>query len=779
MKFGIGQPVRRVEDARLLSGAGRYTDDIVLPRQAYAYFLRSPHAHADIARIDTAAARSAPGVRAVIVGPDLAAAGVKPIPCTAPVVNRDGSTTPLAHRPAIAQGRVRYVGEIVAMVVAEGLAEAKDAAELIEVDYRPLPAVVDTAGALEAGAPQIWDFAPGNVVFDWTKGDERATTAAFDKAAHKVSIELVNNRVIPSSLEPRNAIGDYSAHDGRLTLYCSSQGGHSIKKLLAADVFKVPVAKLRVVTPDVGGGFGMKLFTYPEYVAVLFAARALKRPVKWTGERGEAFLADTHGRDHVTRAELALDRNGKFLAMRVNTIANLGAYLSNYGPFIPTDAGTAMLAGVYTTPAIFVEVRGAYTNTAPIDAYRGAGRPEANYATERLVDLAAHQLSIAPDELRRRNFIPPTAMPYKTALDAVYDSGDFARNMQDAMKAAEWAGFPARRDEAASRGKLRGIGLATYIEACGGGPDESATIRFDPSGGVAVFVGNQSNGQGHETFYAQLAADKLGVPFESVRVVQGDTDQIVYGNVTGGSRALSVGGTALITAADRVIAKGKKLAAHLLEAAENDIEFRDGRFVIAGTDRGKTIIEIAKASFDMAKLPGELSPGLEDSANFLSAASTYPNGCHIAEVEIDPETGRLAFVRYTVVDDFGRVVNPLTLAGQVHGGSAQGIGQALLEACVYDHASGQLLTGSFMDYALPRASDVPTFNFAYNEIPCTANPLGVKGAGEAGAIGAPPAVINAVLDALWSLGVRRIDMPATPERIWQAIQAARTRQAAE
>ena len=778
-KFGIGQPVRRVEDARLLAGGGRYTDDINLPRQAHAFFLRSPHAHATLDRIDSAAARNASGVLGVFVGDDLVKAGVGAIPCTAPLDNRDGTAMKMPDRHAIAVGRVRHVGEIVALVVAESLAEARDAAELIEVDYGSLPAVVDTAGALAADAPRIWDFAKRNQVFDWTMGDEAKTKAAFAKAARVVSIDLINNRVIPSSLEPRGAIGDHSPADGRLTLYCSSQGGWSIKQLLAGDIFKLPPRQIRVVTPDVGGGFGMKLFTYPEYVAVLFAARALRRPVKWSGERSEAFLADTHGRDHVTHAELALDKDAKFIGLHVRTTANLGAYLSNYAPFIPTGAGTAMLAGVYTTPAIFVEVTGVYTNTAPLDAYRGAGRPEANYVVERLVDAAARELGIPCDELRRRNFISSSAMPYKTALDATYDSGEFARNMTDAMKNADWAGFAARRAAAAKRGRLRGIGMATYIEACGGGPDESAQIRFDPSGNVTILVGGQSNGQGHETFYAQLAADRLGVPFERIRVVQGDTDQIVYGNSTGGSRALAVGGSAVLGAADRIVVKGKKFAAHLLEASEADIEFRDGVFAIAGTDRRKTIGEIAQASFDMANLPKELSPGLDESANFLSPASTFPNGCHICELEIDQATGTVEIVRYTIVDDFGRVVNPLTLAGQVHGGTVQGIGQALYERCVYDAQSGQLLTGSFMDYCLPRADGVPEFAFAYNEVPCTANPLGVKGSGEAGAIGAPPAVMNAVVDALAPLGVRHVDMPATPEKIWRAIQTAPSRQAAE
>ncbi|MBI3452466.1 MAG: xanthine dehydrogenase family protein molybdopterin-binding subunit [Rhodospirillales bacterium] len=779
VKFGIGQPVRRVEDQRLLTGAGNYLDDVVLPRQAYAHFLRSPHAHAKLVRIDADAARAAPGVLGVFTGADLKAAGIGNIPCNIPLQNRNGSPLKVPPRPAIAQERVRFVGDTVAMVVAETLAEAKDAAELIEVEYDPLPAIADSEIARAEGAPQIWDFAKDNVAFDWTTGDEAKTKVQFAEAHRAVRIDLVNNRVVPNSMEPRGAIGAWSSAEGRWTLYASTQGGSGLRKMLAGDIFKVPENRVRVVTGDVGGGFGMKLFLYPEYIGAMFAARALGRPVKWTGERSDAFLTDSHGRDHRTHAELALNKDGKFLGLHVRTTANLGAYFSNYGPFIPTMAGSAMLAGCYTTPAIFVEVTGVYTNTAPLDAYRGAGRPEANYVVERIVDAAARETGLGPDEIRRRNFIPPSAMPYRTALGSVYDSGEFAKNMDDAIKAADWAGFPARRAEAAKRGKLRGIGMATYIEACGGGNDETAQIRFDAAGGVAVLIGNQSNGQGHETTYAQLVADRLGVPFESVRVIQGDTDQILYPGLTGGSRMLSVGGSAVLGAAERIIAKGKKLTAHLLEAAEADIEFEDGVFRIAGTDRTRSMEQIVKASFNMAKLPKGMSPGLDETSNHIPAGSTFPNGCHICELEIDRATGTVEIVRYTVVDDFGKVVNPLMLAGQVHGGTVQGIGQALYESCVYDRESGQLLTGSFMDYCMPRADDVPFFSFAYNEVPCRNNPLGVKGSGEAGAIGAPPATINAVVDALTPFGIRNVDMPATPEKIWRLIDAAGAKQAAE
>jgi carbon-monoxide dehydrogenase large subunit len=777
VKFGIGQPVRRVEDLRLLTGAGRYTDDINVARQAYAAFLRSPHARARLTRVETAAAKTAPGVLGVFTGNDLAAAQLGDLPCMAPAVNRDGSPMKIPPRPAIARTHVHFAGDTVAMVVAETAAAARDAVERIEVDYETLPAVTDAEQALKPGAPQVWEPVPGNLAFDWSLGDEAKTAAAFSKAARVVTVELVNNRVVPSSMEPRNALGEYEPMTGKFTLYVSCQSTHGLRKVLADYIFKVPESKVRVVSPDVGGGFGMKIFLYPEYVNVLFAARALGRPVKWSGDRSEAFLTDTHGRDHHTRAELALDKDGKFLAFRVATDANLGAYASHYGPFIPTGAGSAMLNGVYAFPAVFVSVKGAYTNTAPLDAYRGAGRPEANYVVERVVDAAARETGLSADDIRRRNFIPPSAMPYTTALGSVYDTGDFAKNMDDAMKAAEWSGFPGRKAAAKRQGKLRGIGMATYIEACGGGNDETAQIRVAADGSVTLLIGNQSNGQGHETMYAQLVADRLGIPFESVRVLQGDSDAVLYTGLTGGSRATSVGGTAALTAADRIIAKGKQIAAHLLEASDADVEFADGRFKIVGTDKSKTFNDVVKTAYTPAKLPPGLSPGLDETANSLILPSTFPNGCHICEIEIDGATGVVSIDRYTIVDDFGRVINPLTLAGQVHGGTVQGIGQALYEGCMYDPESGQLLTGSFLDYCLPRADNVPSFSFAYNEVPTTANRLGVKGSGEAGAIGAPPAVVNAIVDALAEFGITHIDMPVTAEKIWRVISGAR--QAAE
>ncbi|MGH6967864.1 MAG: xanthine dehydrogenase family protein molybdopterin-binding subunit, partial [Stellaceae bacterium] len=620
--------------------------------------------------------------------------------------------------------------------------------------------------------PLVWDDILSNLCFDWETGNRKAAEAAFAKARHVIELSLVNNRLVANSMEPRGALGVYDAAEERFTLYTSTQGSHAIRRLLAANVFKLAENRIRVVTPDVGGAFGMKLFLYPEHGLVLHAARKLGRPVKWIGERGESFLSDAQGRDNVTRARLALDADLNFLAVDVETTANLGAYLSNFGTFIPTMAGTAMLAGVYRMSAAVVRVKGIYTNTVPVDAYRGAGRPEANYALERLVDHAARQLGVAPAELRRRNFIPPEAMPFKTVLGMTYDSGEFARNLADALKRADADGFPARKAQSEARGKLRGLGFSTYIEQCGGGFDEMAEIRFDSSGAVTVIVGSQSSGQGHQTAYAQLVADGLGVPFGRVRVHQGDTDIVGFGRGTGGSRSLPVAGNALGIAVKRIIDKGKKIAAHRLEAAEADIEFADGQYVIAGTDKRVSMIEIAQAAHNPLLLPAGFEPGFDEKAHYLPAAHTFPNGCHVCEVEIDPETGVTAVLRYVVVDDFGNVVNPLLLAGQIHGGVVQGIGQALIEGCVYDDG-GQLLTGSFTDYAMPHADDVPAVEFAYNVVPCRTNPLGVKGAGEAGAIGAPPAVINAVVDALAGLGIETIEMPATPHSVWRAIQQAR------
>jgi carbon-monoxide dehydrogenase large subunit len=774
MSVRIGQPVLRLEDHRLLRGLGRYVDDIVLPRQAHACFLRSPHAHARIAKIDATKARKLPGVIGILLGRDLAAAGIGDVPCMVAMKNRDGSDVVIPPRPAIAVDTVRFVGDTVALVVAETVAAAKDAAELIEVDYEAMPAVVDLKRAAERGAPQLWPHAKGNVAVDWTRGEEAPMRAAFAKAARVVAIDIVNNRLVTNSIEPRMAIGDYSSADGRYALYCGSQGGNRIHEPLASLCYRVPFGQIRVVTPDVGGGFGMKNFIYPEYVALPYAAKLYGRPIKWCGERGDAFLTDTHGRDHVTHARLALDRDGKFLALHVTTLANLGAYLSHYAPFIPTGAGGGLLTGCYDIPAAFVEVKGIYTNTTPVDAYRGAGRPEAAYVIERVVGEAARVTGLAPDEIRRRNFIRPEQMPYRNPLASTYDSGEFQRNMEQAMRAADWSGFAARKQAAAARGRLRGIGLAYYIEVCGGAPGETASVAFERSGRVTLLVSNKSNGQGHETAYAQIAAARLGLPMDRFTVLQGDSDQFSHPGGTGGSRALTAGGPAVNLACDRLIVKAKQIAALMLEAAPADIEFKDGVLKIAGTDRSVALADVAQKSY-AADLPPDILPGLDGIGRYTPAGSTYSNGCHIAELEIDPDTGTPRIERYTIVDDMGRVINPLTMIGQIHGGTAQGIGQALCEDAIYDSDSGQLLTGSFMDYWLPRASDVPMMDFANNEILTKANPLGVKGAGEAGAIGAPPAVIAAVLDALAPLGIHHIDMPATPHRIWSLIQGSRRR----
>jgi len=770
-QFGIGQSVRRTEDARFLRGRGQYMDDINRPRQAHAAFVRSPHAHARIVAIDTAEAKAAPGVLAVATCEELAADGVGPIPCLIPLVGKDGAPLKTPPRPALARGRARHVGDAVAVVIAETLDQARDAAELVAVDYDELDVAAATATALDDGAAQVWDEAPGNLCFDWERGDKAATGAAFAKAARVVCVDLVNNRLSPNPMEPRAAIGEWDDIASRYVLYASTQGGHGMRRTLTSGPFPGHETDMRVVTPDVGGGFGMKIFVFPEQVVALWAARKLGRPVKWTSERAEGLLSDTHGRDHVTHAELALDAGNRFLAVKVSTIANLGAYLSNFAPFVATDAGVGMLPGVYAIPAAYSEVKGVFTNTAPIDAYRGAGRPEAIYVIERLVDAAARELAMDPAELRRLNYIRPEAMPYTTAMGLPYDSGDFAGAMDAALERADRAGFAARRDAAREAGKLRGFGIAYYIEVCGGGAEERASVRLEPKGGVTVTVGSQNNGQGHETAYAQLVEERLGVPFENIRVFQGDTDIVGFGRGTGGSRALAVGGNAVIAASQKVIEKAKRIAAHKLEAAEADLEFADGVFTIAGTDRRMTMLEVAAEAFMMANLPEGMEPGLDEMAYYMPKGATFPNGCHVCEIEVDIETGLPRIVDYVVVDDFGNLINPMLVEGQVHGGIAQGVGQALLEHAVYD-AAGQLVTGSFMDYAMPRAGDFPEIRFETRNIPCATNPLGVKGAGEAGAIGAPPAVIHALLDALAEYGVTGIDMPATPETLWRLIHRA-------
>jgi carbon-monoxide dehydrogenase large subunit len=772
MKFGTGQSVKRFEDQTLITGKGRYTDDIKLENMAQAYVLRSPAAHANIRKIDVTAARGMPGVLLVLTGDDVKADGLGDVPCHAPLNNKDGSPRHDTPRPALAIGRVRHAGQPVALVVAGTLAQAQDGAEAIEIEYETLPSVTDARAALEKGAPQLFDSIPGNLVFDWDNdtSDFAATDAAFAEAAHVTTLELVNNRVVANSMEPRNAIGDYDAASGRPVLYTATQGSHFVRDPLAEAVLKVPKEKLRVVTPpNVGGGFGMKAFVYPEQALVVWAAGKLERPVHWQSDRSEAFLSDNQGRDHFTKAELALDAKGKFLGIRVSLIANIGAYLSPMGPFIPTRS-TDLISGLYMTPALAINVKGVCTNTVPVCAYRGAGRPEASYLIERLVDAAARELNMTPDRIRRINLIPPKAIPYTSPTKLTFDSGEFEKAMDLAMENADWKGFKARRRESAKRGKLRGIGLTTYTERCGGGFPETASIEFK-SDRVELVMGNQEYGTGIVTSYKQVVSERLGIDGDKIEVVYGDSDRSPRG-LTGGSRSLPVGGSALHEASLKIIDKGKQIAANLLEASATDIEFGDGQFRIVGTDRMVDIFAVAEAAKDAARLPPGMEPGLDTTQVQNPAGATFPSGCHVAEVEIDPDSGATTILRYTVVDDFGAVINPMMLEGQVHGGVVQGIGQALLEETVYDDDSGQLLTGTFMDYAMPRADNLPNFSFATRNTRCKANPLGVKGAGEAGAVGAPPAVINAIVDALHDKGVRHVDMPATPKRVWEALHAA-------
>ncbi|MDE2334610.1 MAG: xanthine dehydrogenase family protein molybdopterin-binding subunit [Rhodospirillales bacterium] len=770
-KFGLAQPVRRVEDPRLLKGAGSYTDDIQLPGTTYGVVLRSPHAAAGLRSIDPAAARTMPGVLAIYVAADLDADGIGTLPCAATMKNRDGSDQVTPERPVLARDGVHHVGTPVAFVVAETLKEARDAAEAIGVDYDIRPSVTDLGSAMDAGQPQVWPQAPRNVCFDWEIGDKAAVEAEFARAAHITRLTVVNNRIIVNSMEARAALASYDAASERWTLRTNTQGGWSLKNFLGNDVFKVDPDRFRIITPDVGGGFGMKLFLYPEQVLTCYAARKLGRPVKWASERSEAFLSDSHGRDNVTLGELAVDKDGTFLALRTRNVANMGAYLSNYAPFIPTGAGTGVLASVYGFKAVYANVIGVFTNTVPVDAYRGAGRPEANYLVERLVDAVAREMKIDRVELRRRNMVTPDRMPYRTPVGKLYDSGDFRLVLDHALKAVDWAGFEQRRAEAARRGRRRGIGMAYYLEATGGGPTERAEIRFADDGFVDVYVGTQSTGQGHETAYVQLTVDRLGVPGEKVRVRQGDTDTIPVGGGTGGARSLYSEGQAILATAATVIERGRKAASEAMEAAPADIVFEAGRFSIVGTDRGMGIMELAAQQRARAA-KGEDVTMLDAAEVAEIKAHTFPNGCHIAEVEVDPETGVIDLVRYSVTDDVGKAVNPMIVRGQVHGGVAQGFGQAVLERTAYDASSGQLLSGSLMDYAIPRADDLPDIEVEFVEVPCGTNPLGVKGAGEAGAVGSPPAVINAVVDALSPLGVSHVDMPATPEQIWRAVAKA-------
>lgn len=764
-KFGTAQGMRRVEDARLITGQGRYTDDVVLPKQAYGLVLRSPHAAARIVSIDTSAAKTMKGVLAVYTAADVTAAGIKPFGCAVPLKNRDGTPRKDPQRTPLAETRVRHVGDPVAFVVATSVALAKDALEAIIVTYDTLPAAGDMRTATAANAPLVWDDAPGNRVFDWETGNRAATEAAFAKAAKVVSIEVENNKVVVASMEGRAC--NFSWEKGRFTVYAGTQGSHGLRKALCP-LLGIPESAMQVLTPDVGGGFGMKIFVYPEYLLCAMASRELKRPVKWTSDRTEAFLSDTGGRAQIMRAKLALDDKGRFLALDVHNTADMGAYLSMYSVFIPTMAGTKVLPTVYKWGAMYARVEGVFTNTPAVDAYRGAGRPESNFLVERVIDKAAAELGIDRIKLRRMNMIKPNEMPYKAAFGSTYDSGDFPATMDMALEAADWAGAKARKKNAAKRGLRRGIGVAYYLEATGGAPTERADIRFAADGFVDVLVGTQSTGQGHETAYTQLIMDRLGVPVERVRIVQGDSDRILSGGGTGGARSLYSEGSAIVTAADVVVKKGKDAAADVLETAPADIEFANGAFTVVGTDKKIGILELA----DSLRARGvDPSKALDGAADFALSAHTFPNGCHVAEVELDPATGVVKVVRYVVADDMGNVVNPMIVTGQIQGGVVQGIGQALTERTVFD-ADGQFLTATFMDYCMPRADDVPDITVVLNEVPCATNPLGVKGAGEAGSVGSCPAVMNALSDALSEWGVE-VDMPATPERVWSAIASSR------
>jgi carbon-monoxide dehydrogenase large subunit len=761
VKFGVGQAVRRLEDDALVRGAGRYVADHAPAGLLAAVVLRSPHAHARFAITDAAKARAMPGVALVLTGADTAALGN--LPCQGLIPE---TTIAVPPYPVLPRDEVRHVGDAVAFVVADSIERAKDAAEAIAIDWEPLPHVIGAAAALAAGAAQVWPQQHGNLAFETSLGDAGATARAFARAARTVSLSLVNQRLVANYLDTRGVIAEIDQATGRLTLTLGSQGSHAIRDILCNDVLRIAPARMRVVTPDVGGGFGTKLFCYREYALAAVAAQRLARPVKWIADRNEHFLADAQGRDNVTTARLALDPDGHILGLEVDLIADMGAYLSCYAPFIPY-IGAGMSPGVYDIPACHVRLRGAYTNTVPVDAYRGAGRPEASYVIERLVDVAARELGIEPDALRRQNFIKPAAMPYTTATGKAYDTGDFAGHLKRAQDMGDWTGFGRRLVAARARGRLRGIGIATYIEACGNNGPETATVRLDQDGGITVLIGSQSTGQGHHTAYAQLIAERLRVAPAHVRVLQGDTDLVATGAGTGGSSSIPCGGASVAGAADRLADRLETLAGSVLEAAAGDLEFADGAVRVVGTDRAISFADLARRAE-----PGQ-NP-LSGEHAFAPQAATYPNGTHLAEVEIDPETGAVELTDYVVVDDFGMTLNPLLLAGQVHGGAVQGIGQALMESMVYDASSGQPVSASLMDYALPRAEDVPAFAFETRNVPCATNPLGVKGAGEAGAIGSCPAVMNAIADALWrAYRIRHVDMPATPEKLWAAIAEGR------
>jgi carbon-monoxide dehydrogenase large subunit len=784
---GIGARVLRKEDRRFITGQGNYTDDIAVKNAAYAEFVRSPHAHARIVRIDTSAALGAPGVVGVLTGAELAEDKIGGLICGWMIHSKDGSPMRAAPYAPLSRDVARFVGNAVAVVVAETKNEARDAAELVQVEYEELPAVVDPAKAQAQSVPQIHAEAPANTIYQWALGDKDAVDRAFAGAAHRVDLDLVNNRLVPNAIEPRSATAIYDRAEGRFTLYTTSQNPHVTRLVLSAFIGIAPEHKLRVVAPDVGGGFGSKIFIYPEETVCLWAARRLGVSVRWTSDRRESFLTDAHGRDHVTHAEMAFDSSHKIVALRVKTIANLGAYMSTFSSSVPTYLYATLLSGQYNIPAIYAEVDAVYTNTAPVDAYRGAGRPEATYVLERLMDVAASRLGIDAAEIRRKNFI--RSFPHQTPVIMNYDTGDYDASLDAALSAARYAEFPARRREASARGKLRGIGLACYIEACGIAPSqavgslgagvglwESAEVRVNPVGTIEVLTGSHSHGQGHETTFAQLVAERFGVPIDQVRIVHGDTDKVQFGMGTYGSRSGAVGMSAINKALERVEAKAKRIAAHLMEAAESDVELKGGEFVVVGTDKKIAFANVALAAYTAHNLPAGTEPGLKEGAFYDPQNFTFPAGTYVCEVEVDPKTGEVAIVQFTAADDFGTVINPMIVEGQVHGGLAQGIGQALLEGCRYDTDSGQLVTATFMDYAMPRASDLVSFSVSTTMTPCKTNPLGVKGCGEAGAIGSPAAVINAIANAL---GIERLDMPANAQRVWEACRASRAPAAAE
>jgi carbon-monoxide dehydrogenase large subunit len=781
---GIGAAVRRKEDQRFITGKGHYTDDVSRPGQTYAYFVRSPHAHAKIRSVDSGAAAAMPGVLAVLTGKDLADDKIGNLICGWMIHSKDGSPMKMAPHPALAATKACYVGDPVAVVIAETLAQAKDAAEKVVVDYEVLSAVTDPAQAKTAA--QIHDVAPKNTIYEWHLGDAKATDAAIASAKHVTRIDLTNNRLVPNAMEPRAALAEYDSGTDSLTLWNTSQNPHVARLVISAFVGMAPEHKLRVIAPDVGGGFGSKIFIYPEEVVCLWASRRVNRPVKWTSDRSEAFLADAHGRDHVTHAEMAFDAEGRITALKVKTIANLGGYMSTFSSSVPTYLYATLLSGQYAIPNIYCEVDAVYTNTVPVDAYRGAGRPEATFVVERLVEVGARELGMDPAELRKRNFIK--TFPHQTPVIMAYDAGDYLASLKKAMELADVKGFGKRKRDAARHGKLRGLGYSTYIEACGIAPSqavgslgagvglwESAEVRVNPTGTVEVLTGCHAHGQGHETTFAQLVSERLGIPIDQVSVVHGDTDKVQFGMGTYGSRSGAVGMSAIVKALDKVEAKAKKIAAHVMEAAEGDIEFKDGKFTVAGTDKSMAFGEVALAAYVGHKFPTqEIEPGLKEGAFYDPTNFTFPAGCHICEVEIDQDTGETEIVGWTAVDDFGTLINPMIVEGQVHGGIAQGVGQAMLEHTVYDK-DGQLLSGSFMDYTMPRAHNFPSFKVDTTETKCPSNPLGIKGCGEAGAIAAPAAVMNAITDAL---GTENIEMPATPLTVWRALQTVKRNQIA-